>query len=125
MRHPIRREGLRRADRTKLIPHVDYLEKELPFFSEYEKEVDWKVYQSQRAKRLGKPPPVFRLMGSLSSTFQDTPQLCCGDEPSHYKIVQGEWHRIIFPRGLIPRRKVLDLFLKKKVVEVRILIIYT
>lgn len=52
MRHPIRREDLHRADRSKLIPHVDYLEKELPFFSEYEKEVDWKVYQSQRAKRL-------------------------------------------------------------------------
>jgi hypothetical protein len=36
---------------------------------------------------------------SLSSTFQNTPQLCCVDE----------WHRIIFLRGLIPRRKVLDL----------------
>jgi uncharacterized protein YutE (UPF0331/DUF86 family) len=31
---------------------VDYLEKELPFFSEYEKEIDWKVYESLRAKRL-------------------------------------------------------------------------
>jgi len=35
----------------------------------------------------------------LSSTFQKTPQLCCGDE----------WYRIIFLRGLIPPRKVLDL----------------
>lgn len=52
MRHPIRREDLNRTDRSKLIPHIEYLQKELPFFSEYEKEVDWKVYQSQRAKRL-------------------------------------------------------------------------
>ena len=43
---------MHRADRSKLIPHLDYLDKELPFFSEYEREVDWKVYQSQRAKRL-------------------------------------------------------------------------
>lgn len=52
MRHPTRREELNRTDRSKLIPHIEYLQKELPFFSEYEKEVDWKVYQSQRAKRL-------------------------------------------------------------------------
>jgi hypothetical protein len=37
----------------------------------------------------------------LSSTFQNTPQLCCGDE--------------IFLRGLIARRMVLDLFLLKLV----------
>lgn len=43
---------MNRGDRSKLIPHIDYLEKELPFFSEYKKEVDWRVYQSQRAKRL-------------------------------------------------------------------------
>ena len=41
-----------RADRAKLIPHVDYLEKELSYLSNYEKNVDWKVYQSQRSKRL-------------------------------------------------------------------------
>ena len=49
----------------------------------------------------------------LSSTFQKTLQLYCGDEPSHYKIVRGEWPKIIFLRGLIPRRKVLDLSLLK------------
>lgn len=48
----IRREELRQADRSKLIPHIDYLEKELLFLSEYEREIDWKVYQSQRGKRL-------------------------------------------------------------------------
>jgi len=43
---------LQQTDRAKLIPHVDFLEKELPFYSEYEKEIDWKVYESLRAKRL-------------------------------------------------------------------------
>jgi hypothetical protein len=37
----------------------------------------------------------------LSSTFQNTPQLCCGDE----------WFERVFLRSLILRRKVLDLFL--------------
>jgi uncharacterized protein YutE (UPF0331/DUF86 family) len=31
---------------------LDYLEKELPYLAEYEREVDWKVYQTQRSKRL-------------------------------------------------------------------------
>ncbi|MDI6754736.1 MAG: DUF86 domain-containing protein [Thermodesulfobacteriota bacterium] len=39
------------ADRSKLIPHVDYLEKELPFLAEYVKEIDWRVYELQRSKR--------------------------------------------------------------------------
>ena len=39
-------------DESKFIPHVDYLERELLFHSQYEKEIDWKVYQSQRSKRL-------------------------------------------------------------------------
>jgi hypothetical protein len=43
---------LLQADRSKVIPHVDYLEKELPFLSEYKKEIDWKVYELQRSKRL-------------------------------------------------------------------------
>jgi len=43
---------LRRADKAKIISSLDYLEKELPFLSGYEKEVDWKVYQTQRSKRL-------------------------------------------------------------------------
>ena len=43
---------MHQTDRAKLIPHVDYLEKELPFFSDYEKEIDWKVYELQRSKRL-------------------------------------------------------------------------
>ena len=43
---------MKRADRSKIISSLDYLEKELPFLSEYEREVDWKVYQTQRRKRL-------------------------------------------------------------------------
>jgi len=50
--HIIRREELHHADRSKLIPHIDYLEKELSFLSEYKRDIDWKVYQSQRSKRL-------------------------------------------------------------------------
>ncbi len=40
------------TDESKLIPHIDYLEGELSFHSQYQKEIDWKVYQSQRSKRL-------------------------------------------------------------------------
>lgn len=43
---------MNQADRAKITPHIEYLEKELSFLSLYEKEVDWKVYQSQRRKRL-------------------------------------------------------------------------
>ena len=43
---------MNQTDKSKLIPNIDYIEKELSFLSEYEKEVDWKIYQSQRAKRL-------------------------------------------------------------------------
>jgi len=43
---------LHQTDRSKLIPHVDYMEKELPFSSAYEKEMDWKIYEIQRGKRL-------------------------------------------------------------------------
>ena len=52
MRHIIRVEELRQADRSKFIPHIEYLEKELSFLEIYEREIDWKVYQSQRSKRL-------------------------------------------------------------------------
>lgn len=40
------------VDKSKLIPHVDYLEMELPYYSVYEKEVDFKIYHAQRSKRL-------------------------------------------------------------------------
>ena len=43
---------MHQGDKSKLIPYVDYLEKELQFLSGYEREVDWKVYESQRSKRL-------------------------------------------------------------------------
>ncbi|WP_219857220.1 HepT-like ribonuclease domain-containing protein [Candidatus Hakubella thermalkaliphila] len=52
LRPIIGREELHQTDRAKLIPHIEYLEKELPFFEIYEREIDWKVYQSQRSKRL-------------------------------------------------------------------------
>lgn len=52
MRDLMRREELDRADRAKFIPQVDYLEKELSYLSDYQRNVDWKVYQSQRSKRL-------------------------------------------------------------------------
>lgn len=41
-----------KGDKTKLVPHLDYIEKEIQFLSKYEEEVDWKVYQSAREKRL-------------------------------------------------------------------------
>ena len=40
------------GDKSKVIPYVDYLDKELGFLPEYEREVNWKVYESQRSKRL-------------------------------------------------------------------------
>jgi uncharacterized protein YutE (UPF0331/DUF86 family) len=43
---------LPQEDKLKLVPHINYLEKELQFLSKYKKEVDWKVYQSIREKRL-------------------------------------------------------------------------
>lgn len=43
---------MHQVDKTKLIPHIEYLEKELSFLSVYKEEIDWKVYQSQRSKRL-------------------------------------------------------------------------
>lgn len=43
---------MHQTGRSKLIPYIDYLEKELSFCGAYEKEFDWKVYQSQRSKRL-------------------------------------------------------------------------
>ena len=43
---------MHQGDKSKIIPYVDYLEKELQFLSGYEREIDWKVYQSQRSKRL-------------------------------------------------------------------------
>lgn len=41
-----------RTDKLKLIPYLDFLKKELLFVSEYKRQVDWKVYQTQRSKRL-------------------------------------------------------------------------
>lgn len=43
---------MKRADRSRVLSSLDYLEKELSFLSEYEQEVSWKVYQTQRSKRL-------------------------------------------------------------------------
>jgi uncharacterized protein YutE (UPF0331/DUF86 family) len=43
---------LHQADKSRIVPYLDYLEKELQFLSGYEREIDWKVYQSQRSKRL-------------------------------------------------------------------------
>ena len=43
---------MHQGDKSKIVPNVDYLEKELQFLPGYEKEIDWKVYQSQRSKRL-------------------------------------------------------------------------
>ena len=41
-----------KGDKAKLVPNLDYLEKELQFLSKYKEDVDWKVYQSVREKRL-------------------------------------------------------------------------
>lgn len=43
---------MHQEDRSKFIPHIHYLEKELSFSEVYEREIDWKVYQTQRSKRL-------------------------------------------------------------------------
>ena len=43
---------MNQTDKAKLIPHIHYIEKELQFLEIYEREIDWKVYQSQREKRL-------------------------------------------------------------------------
>ena len=43
---------MQKKDKVKLIPYIEYLQKELKFLLEYEKNVDWKVYNSQRDKRL-------------------------------------------------------------------------
>lgn len=43
---------MHQADKSKLIPHLDYLEKEISFYAAYEREIDWKVYHSERSKRL-------------------------------------------------------------------------
>lgn len=40
------------GDKLRLVPHIDYLEKELQFLQKYKKEIDWKSYQSTRGKRL-------------------------------------------------------------------------
>lgn len=40
------------GDKIKLIPIIDYLEKELLFITKYKNEIDWKVYESVREKRL-------------------------------------------------------------------------
>jgi uncharacterized protein YutE (UPF0331/DUF86 family) len=58
---------LRRVDKSKIISSLDYLEKELPFLSGYKKEVDWKVYQTQRSKRL----EIERWVGSLINATMD------------------------------------------------------
>ena len=58
---------MRRADKSKIISSLDYLEKELPFLSGYKKEVDWKVYQTQRSKRL----EIERWVGSLINATMD------------------------------------------------------
>jgi hypothetical protein len=52
---------LHQGDKSKLIPYVDYLEKELQFLSGYERDVDWKVYESQRSKRLEVVPTFSEL----------------------------------------------------------------
>ena len=43
---------MNQTDKAKLIPHIQYIEKELQFLETYKNDVDWKVYQSQREKRL-------------------------------------------------------------------------
>ena len=52
MKLPIWTGTLTRTDRSRIISSLDYLEKELLFRTEYEREVDWKVYQTRRSKRL-------------------------------------------------------------------------
>lgn len=43
---------MNQTDKTKLIPHIRFIEKEMEFLEIYKREIDWNVYQSQREKRL-------------------------------------------------------------------------
>lgn len=43
---------MKQSDKSKIISAFKYIENELKFLSDYEQNVDWKVYQNQRAKRL-------------------------------------------------------------------------
>ncbi|MBI4972446.1 MAG: DUF86 domain-containing protein [Candidatus Omnitrophica bacterium] len=43
---------MNQTDKAKIIPSIEYLEKELSFLPLYENEIDWKVYELQRSKRL-------------------------------------------------------------------------
>lgn len=58
---------MKRTDKSRVLSSLDYLEKELPFLSEYEKRVDWKVYQTERSKRL----EIERWVESLISATLD------------------------------------------------------
>lgn len=43
---------MNQSDKTKIILAFEYIESELKFLSDYEQNVNWQVYQTQRAKRL-------------------------------------------------------------------------
>lgn len=43
---------MNQTDKSKIIPHIRFIEKELEYLEIYKKEIDWKVYQTQREKRL-------------------------------------------------------------------------
>lgn len=58
-----------KADKAKLIPHLDYLEREIQFLSEYKEDVDWKVYQSVREKRLEIEREAFSEMAKIRNTL--------------------------------------------------------
>ncbi len=74
----MRKENLHPTDESKLIPHVHFLERELSFHSHYEKEIDWKVYQSQRSKRL----EIERWVESLINATLDISKM--------FLIIKGE-----------------------------------
>lgn len=43
---------MQQSDKAKIIPHIEYIEKELTYLPLYKKGIDWKTYQFQREKRL-------------------------------------------------------------------------
>lgn len=69
------------GDKSKLILHIDYLEKELQFLPHYKKDIDWKVYQSVREKRLEVERWVECLINATLDISKMLLTLCGGDVP--------------------------------------------
>ncbi|MCL5276206.1 MAG: DUF86 domain-containing protein [Deltaproteobacteria bacterium] len=43
---------MKQSDKAKIVPNIEYIEREMVYLPVYEREIDWKAYQFQRTKRL-------------------------------------------------------------------------